>query len=86
MSQIWEGAFNKSSPTKEVDKIKQVEAFYFKGKQKTPECPSLNNKAKHVKHNPLNKHGQISRCVVCDSKMNWTDKCPHKNEKGFSRA
>ena len=63
-----------------------MEAFYSKGKQKTLECPSLNNKAKHVKHNPLNKHEQISRCVVCDSKMNWTDKCPHENEKGFSRA
>ena len=42
----------------------------------------LNNKTKSIKHNPLNKHGQISRCVVCNSKMHWTDKCPHKNKKG----
>ena len=31
------------------------------------------------KHNPLDKNGKISRCVICDSKMHWTDKCPHKS-------
>lgn len=33
------------------------------------------------KHNLLNKWGQISRCIVCNSKIYWADKCPHKNEK-----
>ena len=27
--------------------------------------------------NPLNRNGQISRCVVCDSKMHWAKDCPH---------
>ena len=31
------------------------------------------------KHNPLNKNGKISRCVIYDSTMNWADKCPHKS-------
>ena len=26
------------------------------------------------KHNPLDKNGKVSRCVICDSKMHWTDK------------
>ena len=30
------------------------------------------------KHNPLEKNGKVSRCVICDSKMHWADKCPHK--------
>ena len=29
--------------------------------------------------NPLNKNGQISRCVVCESKMHWAKDCPHVN-------
>ena len=31
------------------------------------------------KHNPLDKNGKVSRCVICDSKMHWADKCPHKS-------
>ena len=31
------------------------------------------------KHNPLGKNGKVSRCVICDSKMQWVDKCPHKS-------
>ena len=32
--------------------------------------------------NPLDRNGQISRCVVCDSKMYWAKDCPHsKNMK-----
>ena len=71
--------FNKSSPTRTAQSaiIKQKEAFYSKGKYKSPKYPSLNNKTKTVKHNPLNEHGQMSRCVVQYSKLHWTDKCPH---------
>ena len=76
--------FNKSSSTKTAQSaiIKQDEAFYSKSKYKSPNYPLLNNKKKIIKHNTLNEHGQISRCVVCDSKMHWADTCPHKNEKG----
>ena len=32
--------------------------------------------------NPLDKNCQISRCVVCDSKMHWAKDCSHsKNIK-----
>ena len=32
--------------------------------------------------NSLDRNGQISRCVVCDSKMHWAKDCPHgKNIK-----
>ena len=57
------------------------EAFYSKGKYKSPKYASLNNKTKTIKHSPLNKHGQISRCVVCGSKMHWAGKWPHQNKK-----
>ena len=68
--------FNKSSSTTTTQSatIKQEEAFYSKGKYKSPKYASLNNKTKTIKHSPLNKHGQISRCVVCGSKMHWAGK------------
>ena len=31
------------------------------------------------KHKPLDKNGNVSRCVICDSKIHWADKCPHKS-------
>ena len=72
--------FNKSSATTTQSAIiKQEETFYSKAKYKSPEYLSSNNKTT-IKHIPLNKHGEISRCVVCDSNMHWPDKCPHKNE------
>ena len=75
--------FNKSSSTTTAQSaiIKQEEVFYSKGKYKSAKYPSLNNEMKTIKHNPLNKHGQISRFVLCDSNMHWADKCPHKNKK-----
>ena len=48
--------------------IKQESVFYTKpggSKQK-------------VKLNPINKHGQVSRCAICDSKMHWAKQCPHR--------
>ena len=76
---------NKSSTTTTQSAIiKQEETFYSKAKYKSPKYLSSNNKTKTIKHNPLNKHGEISRCVVCDSNMHWPDKCPHKSETGFA--
>ena len=82
MKAVLKGLFNKSSSTtSQSDITKQKEAFYSKG-YKSLKYPLLNNKTKSIKHNPLNKHGQISSCVVCNSKMHWTDKCPQINKKG----
>ena len=77
--------FNKfsSTTTAQYAIIKQEEAFYSKGEYKSSKYPSLNNKTKTIKHNPLNKHGQISSCVVCNSKMHWADKCHTKTKKNL---
>nr|XP_002126084.1 uncharacterized protein LOC100184952 [Ciona intestinalis] len=32
------------------------------------------------KVNPRNKFGNVTRCVICDSKMHWVPTCPHKEQ------
>ena len=29
----------------------------------------------------MNEKGQVPRCVICDSKMQWAKNCPHKNSQ-----
>ena len=36
---------------------------------------------KKGKFNPLNREGQVSRCIICDSKMHWASRCPHNKRK-----
>jgi hypothetical protein len=31
--------------------------------------------------NPLDGEGKVSRCIICDSKYHWADKCPDKSPK-----
>ena len=31
---------------------------------------------KKGKFSPLNREGQVSRCIICDSKMHWASRCP----------
>ena len=38
---------------------------------------------KKGKFNPLNREGQVSRCVICDSKMHWASRCPHNKGKEY---
>ena len=71
--------FNKTRCTT-VAPIKSEEAFYSKSRYKNTK-QSYSTKSK-LKLNPLDKHGKISRCVVCQSTMHWADKCPHCNDKG----
>ena len=71
--------FNKTRCTT-VAPIKSEEAFYSKSRYKNTK-QSYSTKSK-PKLNPLDKHGKISRCVVCQSTMHWADKCPHCNDKG----
>ena len=83
MKSALKSLFNKSAATTTQPAIiKQEETFCSKAKNKSPKYLSSNNKTKTIKHNPLNKHGEISRCVVCDSNMHWPDKWPHKSETG----
>ena len=44
----------------------------FKGSSKLSSAPKLN---------PMNRRGEVSRCAICDSKMHWVSKCPHKSAK-----
>ena len=32
--------------------------------------------------NPSTPTGEVSRCVICDSKMHWARDCPHSHENG----
>ena len=50
-------------------------------KFKKPKLLTSCHKNKNSKCNSLDKHGQILRCIVRDSKMKRTDKCSHKNER-----
>ena len=68
----------------DTNNIKQEEAFYTKNIYRLKQNKaSISSKFQKVlnsnKHNPLYKNGKVSRCVVCDSKMHWADKCPHKS-------
>ena len=52
----------------------------YKLKQnKAPKSSKFQRVSNSNKHNPLDKNVKVSRCVICDSKMNWADKCPYKS-------
>ena len=68
----------------DTNNIKQEEAFYNKNMSKSKQNKtSKSSKSQKVsnsnKHNPLDKNGKVSRCIICDSKMHWADKFPHKS-------
>ena len=76
----------KSSYNAQADRqwrIKEEEEAYFaknKYKEKQYGKYSQNNK----KLNSLNKIGKVSLWLICDSKMYWTDQCPHKYDSAAS--
>lgn len=37
-----------------------------------------NSRFVNPKLNPLDSDGNVSRCVICDSKCHWADKCPDR--------
>ena len=49
----------------------------FKRSSKLPSAPKLN---------PVKRRGEVSRCAICDSKMHWVSKCPHKSAKRLQSA
>ena len=68
----------------DTSNIKKEKAFYGKNMYKLKQNKeSKSSKFQKLlnsnKHNPLDKNRKISTCVICDSKMHWTDKCPHKS-------
>ena len=34
----------------------------------------------------MNRRGEVYRCAICDSKMHWISKCPHKSAKRLQSA
>ena len=38
------------------------------------------------KMNPVDSEGNVSRCVICDSRLLWVRDCPHSYEKMKSPA
>ena len=68
----------------DTNNIKQEEAFYNKNMSKSKQNKtSKSSKSQKVsnsnKHNPLDKNGKVSRCIICDSKMHWAYKFPRKS-------
>ena len=60
--------------------LKSSKKKLFIAKDRDFKHPKSNDKFKQVnKLNPVDKNGKISRCVICDSKLLWANKCPHKN-------
>ena len=47
--------------------VKQDEGYYSKKRYM-----KIKNKKETPFLNPLNNRGEISRCIICDSKMHWT--------------
>ena len=77
--------FTKSTTANEcfydTNNIKQEETFYSKNmyklkQNKAPKSSKFQNVSNSNKNNPLDKNEKASRCVLCDSKMHWADKCP----------
>ena len=67
-----------------VTGIKQEEAFYLNKKNSNrylTKSGTHSSKKQGGKINPMNKHGQVSRCLICDSKMHWATQCPHNERK-----
>ena len=68
----------------DTNNIKQEEAFYNKNmskskQNKTSKSSKFQKVSNSNKHNPLDKNGKVSRCIICDSKMHWAYKFPRKS-------
>lgn len=66
--------------------IKPEEAFYSKKSfSYSPRSKVVKSGTggRKEKMNLMNKHGQVLRCIVCDSKMHWANQCPHATQKDY---
>ena len=53
--------------------------FWPRGNRRVGRRPRGNHSAR--KSNPVGNDGNISRCIICDSRMHWARDCPHSYEK-----
>ena len=63
--------------------IKQEEIFWNK-KLRKQRLYNEQSKRNENNINPLDKHGKISRCKICDSKLHSANKCPHKYDQNIN--
>ena len=64
------------------DDIQIKQSFYSKKYNqyhKKNKVPSSYRKSNN-ELNPPNNKGQISQCIVCNSKMHWANNCPHNTQ------
>ena len=76
----------KSCNTNDNIKIKQEEAFYSNRhfNYRDFKYPKSNNKLKQFnKLNPVDKNRKISRCVICNTELNWANKYPHNRSQKY---
>ena len=67
------------------DNVQTKEEAFFRKRHKDFKHPKSNDKFKQVnKLNPVDKNGKISRCIICDSKLHWEYKYPHKNDQNVN--
>ena len=82
MKSALERIFSRSVDQAETSEVKiKEEAFFVKRRNnfsrqhnKGGAVPRTYNRKEM---NPLDRNGQISRCVLCDSKIHWAKDCPH---------
>ena len=62
--------------------IRKEEAFYSKKYDQYDQKNKVHSsyQKSNNKLNPPNNKGQISPCIVCNSKMHWANNCPHNTQ------
>ena len=73
LERLFTTSSNHSHSQDNIVAIKQEQTFFNK------KCKKSNDKA-----NPLGKNGKISRCIICNSKLHWVKKCPHRSSQNVN--
>ena len=55
-----------------------------RGNRGVSTAPDYNNANR--RSNPVGNDGQVSRCLVCDSKFHWARECPHSYESTYKKV
>ena len=74
LKRLFTTSSNHSHSQDNIVAMKQEEAFFNQKYKKS-----------NYKNNPLDKNGKISRCIICDSKLHWAKKCPHRSSQNINR-
>ena len=69
--------FSDKNTLKESQYFNQFENFNIK-REESVFVVDQNTKLKR-KTNPKDKKGEITRCIMCESKVHWAKSCPHKS-------